>query len=332
MNERLTRETEGLIRSWGHYDRATLQKYLVRDVEDPRINVQSILTRHYLLRRLFGDDFEFLMKHELRFALVVNWMLSLLRRSISPADLHGILGALVDGQRSADDLEIPSYVEQTFAKLGFPNYVCDLLNWAPVETSEAAIPDYVMSTFQRVWFEALKDRQHRRISVLEPACGSANDYRFIDSFGISRLLDYTGFDLCGKNIQNARAMFPTVSFRVGNVLQIDAPDHAFEYCFVHDLFEHLSPEALELAVAEICRVAKDGLCLGFFNMSDSDAYVVRPVRDYHWNTLSSHKMRHLLGLHASKIDVICIHRFLASAFGCPDTHNKNAYTLIVALR
>ena len=42
-------ETERLKKSWMRYDRATLRDYLVQDVEDPRINVQSILTRHFLI-------------------------------------------------------------------------------------------------------------------------------------------------------------------------------------------------------------------------------------------------------------------------------------------
>ena len=39
------------------------------------------------------------------------------------------------------------------------------------------------------------------------ACGSANDYRFLHSCGVADFLDYTGYDLCAKNIQNARGIF-----------------------------------------------------------------------------------------------------------------------------
>src|SRR6266702_7644186 len=31
------------------------------------------------------------------------------------------------------------------------------------------------------------------LSVLEPACGSANDYRFLHACGIAQLVDYAGF-------------------------------------------------------------------------------------------------------------------------------------------
>ena len=122
--------------------------------------------------------------------------------------------------------------------------------------------------------------------MLEPACGSANDYRFLHAYGLARLVRYTGFDLCAKNIENARALFPDVSFAVGNVFEIAAPDKAFDLCFVHDLFEHLSLEGMQAAVKEVCRVTRQGLCVGFFNMDEIRDHQVRPVDDYHWNRLS----------------------------------------------
>ena len=55
MDEHLKIETEKLRQSWSKYDRAVLRNYLIKDVEDPRINVQSILTRHWLIKQLFGN-------------------------------------------------------------------------------------------------------------------------------------------------------------------------------------------------------------------------------------------------------------------------------------
>jgi len=82
LENRFRQETENLKKSWMRYDRATLRDYLVRDVEDPRINVQSILTRHFLIERLFGKRFDPLAQHELRFALVVNWLLDLQKKLV----------------------------------------------------------------------------------------------------------------------------------------------------------------------------------------------------------------------------------------------------------
>jgi hypothetical protein len=331
VKERFKLETQRLGKSWMRHDRSTLRDYLVRDVEDPRINVQSILTRHFLIERLFAKRFDAVAEQELRFGLVMNWLLKLLKKSVTAGHLQAVLDALLTGRDDAEDLQIPSHVSKTFAGLMLPNYICDLLTWAPVETTEAPIPQYLMSTFQAIWSEMLADEQPQSICVLEPACGSANDYRFIDTFGIARLLDYTGFDLCEKNIHNARQMFPDTRFDVGNVLEIDAGDNEFDYCFVHDLFEHLSVRATEAAITELCRVTRRGICAGFFNMHDGERHIVRTVSDYHWNTLSVARTKAAFKREASGIQVIHIDAFLRSGFSCPDTHNKGAYTFIVSL-
>ncbi len=313
------------------HDSNTLRDYLVQDVEDPRINVQSILTRHFLVERIFGKQFDSLAEHELRFALVVNWLVKLLKKSVTAGQLQVVLDALLTGRDDADGLQIPSHVSETFAGLTLPNYICALFNWAPVETTEAPIPEYLMSTFQAIWSEVLASEQYQSISVLEPACGSANDYRFIETFGIARLLDYTGFDLCDKNVHNARQMFPRARFEVGNVLEIDADDKAFDYCFVHDLFEHLSIEATEAAISELCRVTRRDICAGFFNMHAGGEHIVKAVGDYHWNVLSTVRTKAVFERYASKIEAIHIDEFLKSKLGWADTHNKGAYTFVVSL-
>ncbi len=324
MEERFKREAEGLIRSWAKYDRDTLRNYMVQDVEDPRINVQSILTRHFLIERLFGEQFA-----DLRLSLVVNWLLKLLKKSVGARQLQAVLNALVAGEDQAEGLEVPRYVSETFATLVLPNYICDLLNWVPVETTDVPIPEYLVSTFQTIWREVLEGEQAGRISVLEPACGSANDYRCIDAFGIARLLDYVGFDLCEKNIFNAKQMFPEARFKVDNALEINEEDNAFDYCFVHDLFEHLSIEAMQVAVAEVCRVTRQDICAGFFNMYNGDEHIVKNVDEYHWNKLSMSKTKAIFERYASVVEVIHIDRFLVSRFGCGDIHNKGAYTFII---
>jgi len=331
VEERIKLETEHLIRSWMRYDQVTLRDYLVEDVEDQRINVQSILTRHFLIKRLFGGQFEYLMEQELRFGLVMNWLLRLLKKQVSAGQLQAVLDALLEDQDNAERLEIPSYISETFAALSLPNYICDLLTWSPVETTEVPIPEYLMSTFQTIWQEVLAGEQSQRISVMEPACGSANDYRFIEAFGVARLIDYTGFDLCEKNIRNAKQMFPKARFKVDNAIEIDAEDDTFDYCFVHDLFEHLSIEAMEVAISEVCRVTRQDLCIGFFNMHDGDRYIVKRIDDYHWNTLSMGETKAIFERHASVVEVIHIDTLLVSKFGCRDTHNKGAYTFIIRI-
>jgi hypothetical protein len=166
-------------------------------------------------------------------------------------------------------------------------------------------------------------------SVIEPACGSANDYRFLDAYGIARLVCYTGFDLCEKNIVNARALFPGVTFDVGNVFEIAAVDKAFDLCLVHDLFEHLSMAGLEASVKEVCRVTRRGICVGFFNMDETQDHQVEPVDEYHWNRLSMARMKELFAAQGFDAQVVHIGTFLRQHVGCDYTHNPNAYTFLL---
>jgi hypothetical protein len=331
MDERFQTEVAGLKRSWMRHDRDTLREYLVRDVEDPRINVQSILTRHFLIQALFGERFSAVMQQELRFALLMNWLLKRRKAPATSRQLDGVLDALLQGNKQVAGLDIPQFLFETFAGPANADYLCDVLSWAAAETAGGPIPQYLMNTFQAIWRQLLGRERSERISVLEPACGSANDYRFIDSYGIASLLDYTGFDLCEKNIRNAEQMFPEIPFEVGNILDIDAPDKVVDCCFIHDLFEHLSIEAMELAVAEVCRVTRRGICIGFFNMHDGDEHIVKRVNDYHWNKLSLARAKALFERQGAFVDAIHIDAFLSSRFGYRAYHNRGAYTFIVRI-
>lgn len=338
MKESLQRETQGLIKSWMRHDEAMLRDYLVADVEDPRLNVQSILTRHFLVEALFGDRFAALQAHELRFAVALGWLRRVLRESPTPEELQAVLHGLRSAADNAEGVEIPRFAVQVFAALPtrangvrVPNYLRQALRAAARSPRAAAAPDEPLAVFQRLWHQRLARTKPERISVLEPACGSANDYRFIAAYGIARFLDYTGFDLCEKNVRNAPALFPAVRFEIGNVFEIPVPDKAFDFGFVHDLFEHLSPEGIEAALREICRVTRRGLCLGFFNMDEIDDHIVRPVDDYHWNTLSMARIKAIFERNSAAVQVIHIGTFLKSLFGCSETHNPSAYTFFVAL-
>lgn len=337
MEEQFKAETEGLVRSWMQHEAHALRDYLIQGVEDPRINAQSILTRHFLIGRLFPGQFASLMAEELRFGAVLNWVLGLFEQVDVNALSGELLSALLEGAGEVEGLTIPPFVLTAFDALPgevdaavVPNYLIDFLSARSPE-SEAALSESVLSTFQHLWRGLFDPLAAPRLSVLEPACGSANDYRFLDAFGLARLLGYTGFDLCAKNIENARAMFPAAAFKVDNVIEIDEPDRAFEYCFVHDLFEHLSIEAMERAIGEVCRVTRRGLCAGFFSMHEGDEHLVNPVRDYHWNTLSRAGTRAIFERHASSVEVVHIGGLLASRFDGPAVYNPGAYVFFVTI-
>ena len=336
LGESLQRESEKLTHSWMRHDQAMLRDYLVAEVEDPRLNVQSIISRQFLMSALFGDRFQELMDHELHFAVAMNWLLAMRQTLSCREDWEALAHGLQRGADETEGIEIPVHISRIFAGLPattlgmtVPNYLADFIS-SRLQGPGQASPDSLDLCLQ-LWKKALaaEPRPPSTLRVLEPACGSANDYRCLEACGLARLMDYTGFDLCAKNVENARALYPGACFEAGNVFEIAAADKTYDLLFAHDLFEHLSPEGLATAVDEVCRVTRRGLCLGFFNMDEIPEHIVRPVEDYHWNTLSVDRMRALFSRHGFDTQVVHIGSFLRWAAGCDRTHNPNAYTFIL---
>lgn len=339
MNESLQRETERLTRSWMRHEAAWLRDYMVAGVEDPRINIQSILTRQFLVRGFSGERFAGLMQQELRFGAVMNWLRKLAGQTSEPEEFENVLYALRRGADNAEGIEIPAFIAQLFARLPaeireltvtVPNYVERFLSGTEFIERRARHPEATLNLFQNLWNTALSPGGFGAVpSVLEPACGSASDYRFIEAYGMARFIDYSGLDLCPRNIDNARALFPSAQVRVGNVFEIDAPEKAYDFCIIHDLFEHLSIEGMQEAVGEVCRVTRSGLCVGFFQMDEIPEHVARPVEEYHWNLLSMARMKQLFLAHGFAAQAINIGSFLHQEIGCEQTHNPNAYTFFL---
>jgi ubiquinone/menaquinone biosynthesis C-methylase UbiE len=326
-------ESEKLARSWERHEAAMLRDYLVADVEDPRLNVQSLLTRHYLLFSLFGDRFTELATEELRFAAVMNWLLGLAKDP--GTDAGSVLHSLRVGADNAEGVEIPAFVARAFRQLPrsasgveLPNYVAAALERA-VAGAAFIWPPAEFDTFMNAWSAVLASAPAPDATVIEPACGSANDYRFFHRCGLARLVRYAGFDISAKNIRNAGAMFPGVSFAVGNAFDLPVVDGAFDFTVVHDLFEHLSDTGIEQAVAEVCRVTRRGLCVAFFNMEEVPEHLIRPVEEYHWNLLSMERMRAAFAAAGFHGQVIHVGAFLRARVGCLTTHNPNAYTFLL---
>ena len=354
MTETLQLESERLAQAWMQYEGPMLRDYLIRGVEDPRINLQSILSRHFLIEAIVGKASSLsaivpeLMTEEYRFSAVMNWLL-LAVRSDDPEDLEVILYALRHGADNAEGVPIPQFVLQSFSRLPItigdlvvPNYIQTALDserrspTRPVDDNSPSMPGQrpalrCLDTFQMLWRAALSQISpgSSQLKVFEPACGSANDYRFLDAYRMAPFLDYTGYDLCAKNIENARLMFPEISFAATNVFEISRSDKYFDFCFVHDLFEHLSLEGLEAAIHEICRLTRRGLCIGFFNMAEIADHIVRPVDLYHCNTLSMARIKESFARHGFTAQVIHIGSFLGQKIGCDLTHNPNAYTFVL---
>ena len=356
MKASLQSESEKLTRSWMQHEATWLRDYLIAGVEDPRINLQSILTRHFLIRSLVGSRLAELMTQEYRFAAALNWLKDFAHRGGGPEEYAAVLYALRRRADNAEGLEIPWFVVESFAQLPataggltVPNYIEQFLGSSHESGDWAAAEESACNAFRDLWLAALggiadalqpspravpSDRllpaeTSQPKSVLEPACGSANDYRFFQAYGLAPCLDYYGFDLCPKNIENARFLFPAVRFEVGNVFEMAVSDKAFDLCVVHDLFEHLSLDGLETAVQEICRVTRSGICAGFFQMDEIRDHIIRPMEDYHCNLLSVERTKGLFAASGFTAQAIHVGTFLRDQVGCGTTHNPNAYTFLL---
>lgn len=333
-SEELTAESSRLRAAWMRHDSGLLDGYLVRDVEDPRINLQSILSRSFLIDAIWPDEFTTLIREEFRFSICLNFILKSLKTRRPQVNRQSILNALADGRQTCGDVRIPSYLRHAFELTSrdsqeLPDYIGQAL-LGPVSDENVWLPDCALSVFEQIWHNVLRHREASKISALEPGCGSANDYRCLHSFGVARFLEYTGLDICDKNIANARRRFGSVDFRIEDFLATGAENKSYDYLFVHDLFEHLSGAAIECALSHVSRVTRKQACLSFFNMADIPEHVIRPQGLYHWNLVSARRVRESLMASARSIDVVHIGAFLRDNYGCTDYHNNGAYTLIVS--
>jgi ubiquinone/menaquinone biosynthesis C-methylase UbiE len=282
-----------LERTWGSGSAEMLDAYLVSGYQNPRINVQSILVRHALAARIFGAESRELMADEIGFAIELN---EVLRQRAQE------LGVRMGSYRNP-------------------------VKHAAVRRVDAAVASRER-TFQDRWRAWMDGRIGERVSVLEFACGSANDYRAFAEAGLGAHLDYLGIDLSPKNVANARRRHPEARFEVGDILELPQPDRSFDLVVASDIFEHLSLEAMEAALAEAARLAREGLILTFFNMADAPDHDVRRRRAYHWNTLSRPRIEaRLRDLGFGSLLVVPVARWLKTVHGYAHSYNRHAWTI-----
>jgi len=282
-----------LQRMWARKPSEMLDRYLVSGYQNPAINVQSILLRHFLIRRLFGDAYDDVMEEEIRVAIELNETLRTRAR-----ELGVTIAPYTDRFRHAQ----VTRVEQAIA--GRDN------------------------VFAGRWAAILAERQAEAIPVLEFACGSANDYRAFADHGLARFLDYTGIDLTAKNIANARRRFPGIRFEVGDVMSLPYADGAFDCVIASDVFEHLPLDGMERALDEAARLARGALILSFFSMADIPDHLVRPRAAYHVNRLSQARVVARLQDRYPVVTARPIAPWLAERYGYPHSYNRNAWTII----
>ncbi len=285
---------ERLLRwSWTSRDAERLDEYLTIGWQNPRINVQSILIRHALLRRLFGHEFEAQMRAELAFAVELNETLRLesIRTGIP-------VNSFLDAKRQARIREVERVIAGRERE------------------------------FETRWKATLAGRTAAPLSVLELACGSANDYRAFAEFGLAPFLSYAGIDLNPKNIANARRRFPNVSFEIGNAMDVKRPDASIDVVIASDLFEHLPLDGATRVLGEATRLARHEVILSFFYMAEVPEHDDRPVAAYHWNRLSRARYEEALRRDFPTVQVTPIAAWLKQEFGYTHTYNPPAYTMI----
>lgn len=285
-------ESATLKRSWARHDPGALEEYLVSGYQNPRVNAQSMLMRHYLVRELFGDKFDALAHEELEHCVKATKALQARAKELGVK-----MGSFLNSEKRADVLRVSEVIS----------------DWE--------------DTYEKRWAETLEECKADPIKVIEFACGSANDYRYFDSYGVARFLDYTGVDLNDNNIANAGRRFPGVDFQVQSILDLPFEDRSFEYVVANDIFEHLSLDAMEQAMHQATRLASKGIAITFFSMDDIPEHDVRPVRNYHWNVLSVPKIKELLESEFGPVEVIRIRDLLTKEFGFGKSYNKNAWTM-----
>jgi ubiquinone/menaquinone biosynthesis C-methylase UbiE len=185
---------------------------------------------------------------------------------------------------------------------------------------------------RRVWRTLLADLPSERVDVLEIACGSGNDYATLQDIGLSAHIAYSGFDICGKNILNARARFPGVNIFEASILNAGLPDHGFDYLFVHDLIGHLSPEGMEVALREIMRLVRKEAWIHCYNVIDADRHDIRPISPYYRTRISAAQLTASLVQAGAEVEAVSISALLDHKFQYAPEYTSTACTFIARKR
>ncbi len=322
-------ENERLRASWDCFAAEHLATYLSVEEQDQRINTHSILTRALLADTLWPGRFAGLIDEELRFGLVMTWLLQQRKAGVERHDLLRWLSSPDPHPR------VPGFIADTAAWLQssdcpIADYVTEVLMFTDPDRPPWHLFDPAFDTFRGLWSIQLAGLAAERISLLEIACGSGNDFKAIRDFGLAEHVAYSGLDISWKNIANARDRFRGVDFFEASILDSGLPSGSFDVIFVHDLLGHLSPEALEVALAEIMRITRREAWLHCHNVADIDHHEVHPFFSYYRNRLSlSGLVASLERAGAADVTIVPISAMLERKFGFTPEYTASAGTLLV---
>jgi SAM-dependent methyltransferase len=212
------------------------------------------------------------------------------------------------------------------------DYIALALDYLNVEDPEQILNPIALDTFMDYWRVALPEANPLPFSVLEVACGSANDYRFLAANGLAARIAYTGLDISAKNIANARERFPETAFIAGSILQSNFQERGFDCVFAQDLLEHLSLPAMEFAVAEMARITRGELWLHLFRARAGGGHVVTPQPLYHCNTLDVQMIVAQLAAAGFDAQIIFIGPWLVEKFQLQGYYNPQSATILARRR
>ena len=324
-------ENERLRSSWNCFPEEVLADYLSVGEQDQRINAHSTLTRSLLVDTLWPGKFDALIEEEMRFGVILTWLLQKLENGVERGTLLDAIDACASGP---DDPGIPEVVRDAAVWLQSDDcpildYISEALIFANEDHPESRLGESALDTFITVWDGRLSECEAEPVSVLELACGSGNDYQAIHASGIGRCIDYSGFDISWKNVSNARIRFPGVNFFEASILNSGLPDASHDYVFAHDVIGHLSGEGMEQAVREVMRIARREAWIHCFNAVDIEDHEIRPFKLYHKNRVSIPRMRESLeAAGAANVDVIPISAMLEEKFGFRQEYTATSATFI----
>ncbi len=316
----ITDEGRRLGRHWDRIDPGELDRYLIQEVEHPAYNPQSVLLRAFMIDRLFPTEADRIIEEELYFSACACFGLLGHREGWFPTLYRKVSSGSPDG-------ELPFFLQSAMRdRLGGRFDLLEL--YTQIAACLTVGFDDFASPFGPVWRGFLRDKVSTKCRVLELGCGSANDYRFLDSFGVAAHLDYRGVDVSEPNVRNSIARFPSVDFAVGDVGALDADDGEFDTTFAFDLYEHLSAELLAAGLSESLRVTGDELWISLFNAADIPDHEICREGDYYWNLLSIPRLSEEMQKAGFLVEVVSVKNELEARFEDYRHYNDEAHIVI----
>ncbi len=279
-------EAEQLKSAWQRYPAELLDNYLVHGVENPCFNPQSVVMRSLIIEALKPNQHRALMQEERLYCACACHILQAMAER-----RHNALAAALDGDDHAYPL--PEFLKNLRDNKTAAPFSASSV-WMQIFHAALGSFSNFTSPFEALWRERLSGLGVKPIQLLETGCGSANDYRYFQRYGLEQWVDHTGVDICPANIANARRRCPKGRFLESNAVRLPFPDKSFDFYLTFDLLEHLSIEAFERAVAEAARVTRRGLWLSFFQLEERPEHEVVPDPPYHRNILSLDRTLELL--------------------------------------